>query len=88
LWVETDFDTDGNGKPDRMHVAVTRPQQTESGDLQLPVIYETSPYYAGTARPPYDFFWDVEHEVGEEPPARKKGPEVQRRGERPIISNS
>ncbi|MDR9419840.1 Xaa-Pro dipeptidyl-peptidase [Gracilimonas sp.] len=88
LWVETEFDTDGKGQLDRMHVSVTRPQQTESGDLKLPVIYETSPYYAGTARPPYDFFWDVEHELGEEPPARTPGPEVQRRGERPVISNS
>src|SRR6056297_3697113 len=88
LWVETEFDSDGNGKPDRIHVSVTRPQQTESGDLKLPVIYETSPYYAGTARPPYDFFWDVEQELGEDPPTRKPGPEVQRRGERPVISNS
>ena len=30
LWVETEFDTDGDGRPDRMHVAVTRPQQTET----------------------------------------------------------
>jgi X-Pro dipeptidyl-peptidase len=88
LWVETEFDTDGDGKPDRMHVSVTRPAQTEGGNLRLPVIYETSPYYAGTARPPYDFFWDVRHELGEEPPARIMGPEVQRTGERPIISNS
>lgn len=56
LWVETEFDTDGDGKLDRMHVSVTRPAQTEGGDLKLPVIYETSPYYAGTAQPPYDFF--------------------------------
>src|SRR6056297_1560633 len=88
LWVETDFDTDGDSELDRMHVAVTRPAQTENGDLKLPVIYETSPYYAGTARPPYDFFWDVKQELGEDPPTRKTGPEVQRRGERPIISNS
>ena len=88
LWVETEFDTDGDGKPDRMHVSVTRPAQTEGGGLKLPVIYETSPYYAGTARPPYDFFWDVRHELGEEPPQRTMGPEVQRTGERPIISNS
>ncbi|MDZ7806158.1 MAG: hypothetical protein U5K71_03480 [Gracilimonas sp.] len=88
LWVETEFDSDGNGKPDRVHVAVTRPQQTESGDLKLPVIYESSPYYAGTAPPPFDFFWNVKHEIGEEPPARKAGPDVDRRGERPIISNS
>ena len=88
LWVETEFDTDGDGKSDRMHVSVTRPAQTEGGNLKLPVIYETSPYYAGTAQPPYDFFWDVRHEVGETPPERKPGPDVQRRGERPIISNS
>ncbi|MCC5915253.1 MAG: Xaa-Pro dipeptidyl-peptidase [Balneolaceae bacterium] len=88
LWVETEFDSDGDGKPDRMHVSVTRPAQTENGDLRLPVIYETSPYFAGTAQPPYDFFWDVQHELGEEPPERTMGPEVQRRGERPIISNS
>ena len=88
LWVETEFDTDGDGKPDRMHVSVTRPAQTESSDLRLPVIYETSPYYAGTARPPYDFFWDVRHELGETPPERNMGPEVQRTGDRPIISNS
>jgi X-Pro dipeptidyl-peptidase len=87
LWVETTFDTDGDGKPDRMHVSVTRPAQTKNGDLKLPVIYETSPYYAGTARPPYDFFWDVRHELGEEPPARTMGPEVVRTGERPVISN-
>ncbi|MEM7186275.1 MAG: Xaa-Pro dipeptidyl-peptidase, partial [Bacteroidota bacterium] len=30
LWVETTFDTDGDGKPDRMHVGVTRPYQTDT----------------------------------------------------------
>lgn len=30
LWVETTFDTDGDGKLDRMHVDVTRPKQTET----------------------------------------------------------
>lgn len=88
LWVETEFDSDGDGELDRMHVAVTRPQQTESGDLKLPVIYETSPYYAGTALPPYDFFWDVRQELGETPPERTEGPDVQRRTQRPVISNS
>ncbi|NNG09596.1 MAG: Xaa-Pro dipeptidyl-peptidase, partial [Arenibacter sp.] len=33
LWVETEFDTDGDGKKDRMHVSVTRPQQTETEGL-------------------------------------------------------
>ncbi|WBL20936.1 Xaa-Pro dipeptidyl-peptidase [Zunongwangia sp. HRR-M8] len=87
LWVETEFDTDGDGKPDRMHVDVTRPEQTESQGLKLPVIYESSPYYAGTAGFAEGIFWDVNHELGEEPKERVH-PEVERRGERPIISNS
>ena len=87
LWVETEFDTDGDGKPDRMHVDVTRPMQTETEGLKLPVIYESSPYYAGTAGFAEGIFWDVNHELGEAPKERVH-PEVVRRGERPIISNS
>jgi X-Pro dipeptidyl-peptidase len=86
LWVETSFDTDGDGKPDRMHVDVTRPAQTNHG-LQLPVIYETSPYYAGTAGNDPELFWNVKHEIGEVP-APPKHVEVVRRGQRPVISNS
>lgn len=85
LWVETEFDTDGDGKPDRMYVSVTRPHQTESGDLRLPVIYATSPYYAGTADVPN---WDVRHELGETPPPRELSPGATRNLTRPIISNS
>lgn len=88
LWVETSFDTDGDGKLDRMHVSVTRPYQTESGDLQLPIIYETSPYYAGTGGLGPGVMWNVRHELGEPAPEPRVHPEVQRRGERPIISNS
>ncbi|NVK84756.1 MAG: Xaa-Pro dipeptidyl-peptidase, partial [Cytophagia bacterium] len=87
LWVETEFDTDGDGKLDRMHVDVTRPKQTETEGLKLPVVYESSPYYAGTAGLARELFWNVEHELGATPPARSHV-EVQRRGERPIISNS
>ncbi len=86
LWVKTSFDTDGDGKPDRMHVDVTRPAQTNDG-LQLPVIYETSPYYAGTAGNDPELFWNVKHEIGEVP-APPKHVEVVRRGQRPVISNS
>ena len=35
LWVEAEFDTDGDGKKDRMHVDVTRPLQTETEGLRL-----------------------------------------------------
>lgn len=87
LWVETDFDTDGDGKMDRMHVSVTRPQQTETEGLKLPVVYVSSPYFAGTAGGLVDLFWDVKHEIGATPNPRNHT-EVTRRGKRPIISNS
>ena len=86
LWVETSFDSDNDGKMDRMHVSVTRPSQTDNG-LKLPVVYETSPYYAGTAGLANGLFWDVRHELGEKPKPRKHL-EVTRIGKRPIISNS
>ncbi|NNG09128.1 MAG: Xaa-Pro dipeptidyl-peptidase, partial [Arenibacter sp.] len=87
LWVETEFDTDGDGKKDRMHVSVTRPQQTETEGLKLPVIYISSPYFAGVAPNLQDIFWDVRHELGATPKKRLH-PVVTRIGERPIISNS
>lgn len=87
LWVETTFDTDGDGKLDRMHVAVTRPKQTETEGLKLPIVYESSPYYAGTAGSAPGLFWGVKHEIGEKAKQRTRV-EVTRRGKRPIISNS
>ena len=86
LWVETEFDTDGDGALDRMHVGVTRPKQTEDG-LKLPVIYASSPYYSGTQANTPGSFWNVRHELGEIGPERVYAP-VTRKGERPIISNS
>jgi X-Pro dipeptidyl-peptidase len=88
LWVETEFDSDGNGKPDRMHVDVTRPRQTESLGIKVPVIYVTSPYFAGTGTTDREYFWDVRHELGATPPERKHFPPIERRGTRPIISKS
>ena len=87
LWVETSFDTDGDGKKDRMYVDVTRPYQTETEGLKLPVIYESSPYYAGVAPDVQGIFWDVNHELGVAAKERVH-PEVIRTGKRPIISNS
>ncbi|WP_297085691.1 Xaa-Pro dipeptidyl-peptidase [uncultured Draconibacterium sp.] len=86
LWVETEFDSDGDGRPDRMHVDVTRPRQTETEGLKLPVVYNTSPYFAGTAGNNPEYFWDVHHELGEKPTQYTHPPEVKRRGMRPIIS--
>ena len=86
LFVETEFDTDGDGKMDRMHVSVTRPPQTEEG-VKLPVVYVSSPYFAGVAGDEDGLFWDVKVELGETAKERVHA-EVKRRGERPIISNS
>ena len=87
LWVETAFDTDGDKKPDRMHVSVTRPYQTDSEKLQLPIVYVSSPYFAGVAPFVDGLFYDVKHELGAVAKERLH-PEVTRTGERPIISNS
>ncbi len=88
LWVETEFDSDGDGKHDRMHVDVTRPKQTETEGLKLPVVYESSPYFAGTAGNNREYFWDVRHELNTVPPKHVYPPQITRRGERPVISNS
>lgn len=89
LWVETEFDTDGDGRKDRMHVDVTRPEQTETEGLKLPVIYESSPYFAGTAGNNRDFFWNVKQELDADPPVyHKVPPPINRTGKRPVISNS
>ena len=87
LWVETEFDSDGDGQLDRVHVAVVRPEQTDTEDLKVPVIYGTSPYYAGTAGGGLYFFWNVNQELGEEPPERVH-PEQPRLRLRPGISNA
>lgn len=87
LWVETTFDSDKDGKPDRMHVAVTRPKQTDTEGLKLPVVYGSSPYFAGVAGDLPGVMWNVEHELGDIGEERVH-PEVNRQGKRPIISNS
>jgi X-Pro dipeptidyl-peptidase len=88
LWVETEFDSDGDGRPDRVHVAVTRPAQTESEGLRVPVVYETSPYFAGVGSTAQQFFWNVRHELGAVPPPRARMPEIEHRSLRPVISNA
>lgn len=78
LWVETEFDTDGDGALDRMHVAVVRPIQTETEGLEVPVVYESSPYYSGVSGP-REFLWDVRQELGEPSPPRTSQPPVETR---------
>ncbi len=85
LWVETEFDSDGDGKRDRVFVDVTRPRQTETEGLKVPVIYESSPYFAGTGTPS---MWDVKQEVDAPPPPRTLHPPVKFQADRKFVSNS
>ncbi len=69
LWVETNFDSDRDGKMDRVHVDVTRPGQTDSEGLKVSILYGSSPYFAGTSRD--DSNWDVKQELNAPSPKRR-----------------
>jgi len=88
LWVETSFDSDGDGRFDRVHVDVTRPAQTGGGGLRVPVIYESSPYFSGTGSTAREYFWDVRQELGAPSPPRTPMPSIPYRGDHHRISNS
>jgi len=87
LFVETSFDSDNDGKKDRVFVDVTRPKQTDTEGLKVPVIYESSPYFAGTSGP-RENLWDVKQEVGAEPTPRVHQPAIPFAPVRASVSNS
>ena len=86
LWVETNFDSDRDGKPDRVHVDVTRPRQTETQGLKVPVVYGSSPYYAGTARGQVN--WNVQQELNATPEPRGHMESPPYQADRTRISNA
>jgi len=88
LWVETGFDTDGDGRPDRMHVDVTRPKQTETEGLKVPVVYETSPYFTGVGGDDKRWFWDPHQELGTAPRPHEHPPSIVSTARPDRISNS
>ena len=47
VYVETDYDTDLDGKPDLIKTLVQLPRAAAEGRYQAPVIYEARPYIAG-----------------------------------------
>src|SRR3954468_18214921 len=49
VWVDTDYDSDGDGVNDRIAVDIMRPAATEQG-LKVPVIMDDSPYYSTLGR--------------------------------------
>jgi X-Pro dipeptidyl-peptidase len=84
LWVESEIDSDFDGKLDRIHVDVTRVQETETIGLKVPVVFEVSPYYGGSV----DVVnWSVDHEIGQPPTTRPVTAPVFF-DTSPIISNS
>jgi X-Pro dipeptidyl-peptidase len=85
LWVETNFDSDRDGKPDRVHVDVTRPAQTETEGLKVSVLYGASPYYAGTSRGQVN--WNVQQELNAQPEPRGPMPEPAYQPNRTRVSN-
>src|SRR6266536_4131920 len=72
VWVQAPFDSDGDGKLDRIHADFTAPGEVITDGLKVPVIFEDSPYYAGTA-PQYSN-WAVDHELGLPPVSRPATP--------------
>src|SRR6185436_1577420 len=71
VWVETNFDSDHDGKLDRIHADIVRPGAAEKGGLKVPVIMLASPYIGPTNG---SSNWNVEHEIGAKPPERKPPP--------------
>lgn len=88
LWVETEFDSDGDGRLDRMHVSVTRQRQTDTQGLKVPVVYVSSPYFSGTASGTRDFFWDPRQELRDNPPEHVAPPSISHQSRRLVISRS
>jgi len=87
LWVEADFDSDRDGKRDRLFTDVVRPKQTETEGLKVPVIYESSPYFAGTAND-RSALWNVQQELGDVPQPRKPSPSIVFRPTRASVSTN
>jgi X-Pro dipeptidyl-peptidase len=84
LWVETTIDSDFDGQLDRIHIDVTRVQETDTIGLKVPVVMEVSPYYGGDV-PVVN--WGVDHEIGQ-PPTFRPTATPTFFDTSPIISNS
>jgi X-Pro dipeptidyl-peptidase len=86
LWVETEFDSDNDGKRDRMHVSVTRPKQTDSEQLRVPVVYQSSPYYAGMGSTSKEHMWNPRQSLDGIPPSHETPPAIPQKSLRPVLS--
>ena len=48
LWVETPVDSDLDGKRDRVRLKLSRPGESETSGIKVPVVFEHSPYRYNT----------------------------------------
>jgi X-Pro dipeptidyl-peptidase len=44
VFVESEVDSNGDGRRDRVRIQISRPGETESQDIKVPVVFEHSPY--------------------------------------------
>ena len=88
LWVPTESDVDQDGKPDRVHVSVCRQLQTDTENLKVPVIYNTSPYFSGIGSTAPKHMWPPNHELGAVPPKYEVPPPIPQQPHRVEISSS
>jgi X-Pro dipeptidyl-peptidase len=88
LWVETEFDSDSDGRLDRMHVSVTRQRQTDTEGLKVAAVYVSSPYFSGTASGTRNFFWDPRQELGQPPDKHAQPPSIAHQSRRVVVSKS
>jgi X-Pro dipeptidyl-peptidase len=44
VFVESEVDSDGDGVRDRVRIRISRPGETESQGIKVPVVFEHSPY--------------------------------------------
>jgi X-Pro dipeptidyl-peptidase len=86
LFVETEFDSDQDGKVDRVHVSVVRPKPTETEGLKVPVIYQSSPYYAGMGSTSPQHMWSPRQNLNTDPPKHDPGPPIPQQSKRPRLS--
>jgi len=74
LWIQTSVDSDLDGKRDRVRVQLSRPGETQTQGIKVPVIFEHSPYrYNGGDAPNHNVDFDVLPQEGIQPHAQGDG---------------